>query len=92
MVTEDFNTGHAHPRVTKGGAPPRRLGSSPISLHHVDEVVSCAVAAQSHVGVVDLVLGQDALHRVAVQLGLCALVRESGARGLRLNSSQRSSK
>lgn len=29
----------------------------------------------------DLVLGQDALHRVAVQLGLCALVRESGARG-----------
>lgn len=29
----------------------------------------------------DLVLGQDALHRVAVQLALCALVGESRARG-----------
>lgn len=80
MVTEDFHRPRP-PWSDYGRGLLRCLGSSPISLHHVDEVVSRAVAAQSHVGVVNLVLGQDALHRVAVQLALCALVGdgESGA-------------
>ena len=45
----------------------------PVALHDVDEVVGGAVSTQGDVGVVDLVLGQDALHRFTVQLTLSTL-------------------
>lgn len=52
--------------------------SAPVSLHDVDEVVRCGVAAQRDVSVVDLVLREDALHSLQVQLTLDAL-REGAA-------------
>lgn len=52
------------------------FSSLPISLHHINEVISCGVAAQSDVGVVDLVLCQDTLNSFSIQLTLCTLKRE----------------
>lgn len=52
------------------------LSCLPVSLHHVDEVIGSGVAAQGDVSVVDLVLGQDALHCVTVQLTLWTLEKE----------------
>ena len=52
------------------------LSCLPVSLHHVDEVISRGVTAQGDVSVVDLVLGQDALHCVTVQLTLWTLEKE----------------
>lgn len=51
------------------------LSCLPVSLHHVNEVISRGVTAQGDVSVVDLVLGQDALHCVTVQLTLWTLER-----------------
>ena len=65
-----------HPlRMTKG-SPFWHFSSLPISLHHINEVISCGVAAQSDVGVVDLVLCQDRLHCITIQFSLCTLKRE----------------
>ena len=45
----------------------------PVALHTVNEVVCGGVAAQGHVCVVDLVLGEDAFHRFSIHLSLRAL-------------------
>lgn len=63
--------------MTKEG-PFWHFSSLPISLHHINEVISCGVAAQSDVGVVDLVLCQDTLNSFSIKLGLCTLKRERG--------------
>ena len=64
--------------MTKEG-PFWHFSSLPISLHHINEVISCGVAAQSDVGIVDLVLCQDTLHSVSIQLSLCTLNRKRQA-------------
>lgn len=68
---EDFNRPHPLGRTTEGSF--WHFSSLPISLHYINEVISCDIAAQSHVRVVDLVLCQDALHRFTVQLALGTL-------------------
>lgn len=65
-------SGHA-PQGERQKESRRRHAVSPISLHHVDEVIRRGVAAEGDVGIVDLVLGQDGLHRVAVELALRTL-------------------
>lgn len=58
-----------------------------VALHDVDQIIGGGVAAQSHVGVVDLILPEDRLHHVHVQLRLLGLVHTTervtgaGARG-----------
>lgn len=73
---EDSNRPHPL-RMTKEG-PLWHFSSLPISLHHINEVISGGVTAQSDVGVVDLVLGQDTLNSFTIQLRLCTLKRERG--------------
>lgn len=65
--------------MTKEG-PLWHFSSLPISLHHINEVISGGVTAQSDVGVVDLVLGQDTLNSFTIQLRLCTLKREREGR------------
>lgn len=38
----------------------------PVSLHHINEVISCSVASQGYICVVDLILGKDAFHSLTV--------------------------
>jgi len=61
--------------MTKEG-PHWHFSSLPISFHHINEVISCGIAAQSDVGVVDLVLCQNALNCFSIKLALCTLMRE----------------
>ncbi len=76
---EDSN--RPHPLgMTKEG-PFWHFSSLPISLHHVNEVISCGVTAQSDVGVVDLVLCQDTLNSFSIQLRLCTLKRAREGEG-----------
>lgn len=71
MGKKDFNRPHPLGRTKEG--PFWHFSSLPISLYYINEVISCDIATQSHVRVVDLVLCQDTLHRVTVQLGLGTL-------------------
>lgn len=52
---ERTSTGHTRWDGLTGG-PFWHFSSLPISLYYINEVISCDIAAQSHVGVVDLVL------------------------------------
>lgn len=75
---EYFN--RPHPLgMTKDG-PFWYLSSLPISLHYINEVISCDVAAQSHIGIVDLILWQDTLDSFTIQFALCALKKEENTR------------
>lgn len=71
MEKRNFNRPRPLGRTTEGSF--WHFSSLPISLHYINEVISCDIAAQSHVRVVDLVLCQDALHRFTVQLALGTL-------------------
>lgn len=59
-------TGHAHWEWLRKSP----LWHVPVPLDHVDEVISRAVTAKGDVGIVDLVLCEDSLHRVTIQLTL----------------------
>lgn len=71
MGKKDFN--RPHPLGWTKEGPFWHFSSLPISFYYINEVISCDIATQSHVRVVDLVLCQDALHRFTVQLALAAL-------------------
>lgn len=47
--------------------------SLPVSLHHIYKVVCCDITPQGDISIVDLILGQDALHRFTVQFSLGTL-------------------
>lgn len=79
---KDFN--RPHPLGRSRGGPFWHFSSLPISLYYINEVISCDIATQSHVRVVDLVLCQDTLHRVTVQLTLGTL-GGGGRRRKRMN-------
>lgn len=68
---EDFNRPHLLGWTKEGSF--WHFSSLPISLYYINEVISCDIATQSHVRVVDLVLCQDTLHRFTVQLALGTL-------------------
>lgn len=75
-LNDIYDSQKPHPRgMTKKG-PFWLFSSLPISLHHINEVISCGVAAQSDVGVEDLVLCQDTLNSILIQLRLDTLMRE----------------
>lgn len=68
---EDFNRPHPLGWTKEGSF--WHFSSLPISLYYINEVISCDIATQSHVRVVDLVLCQDTLYRFIVQLALGTL-------------------
>lgn len=61
--------------------------SLPVSLHHINKVISCDITAQSDVGVVDLVFRQDAFNGLSIQLSLCTLMKTNQIKLVRMQLS-----
>lgn len=45
----------------------------PVSFHHINEVICCGVTTQSHIGIMNFVFRQNALHSFCIQFTLRAL-------------------
>lgn len=89
MVTEDFNTGHAHPRVTKGGA--RRGASAAHRFPSTTSMRSSAVESLRRVTSALWILYSDRmLFTVSPSSSVCAHWSERAERGVttQLKSSQ----